>query len=61
MFQRVHKVYQRHPALKEFVNNIVIQKVALDPSQPRPVFIMPPIQEQAIFFYPLDLVHLDFR
>lgn len=58
MFNQVHRVYQPHPALKEFVNNIVIQKVALNPSQPKPVFIMPPIQEQGIFFYPSDLVHL---
>ena len=59
MFNQVHKVYQPHPALKGFVNNIVIQKVTLNPSQPRPVFIMPPIQEQGIFFYPSDLVQLE--
>jgi AraC-like DNA-binding protein len=59
MFHKVHKVYQPHPALKEFVNNIMIQRVKLNPSLPLPVFPMPPIQEQAIFFYPLDLVHLE--
>lgn len=59
MFNQVHKVYHPHPALKGFVNNIVIQKVTLNPFQPLPVFPMPPIQEQAIFFYPLDLVHLE--
>ncbi|MEJ7738830.1 MAG: helix-turn-helix transcriptional regulator [Chitinophagaceae bacterium] len=59
MSHQVHQVYQPHPALKEFVNNIVIQKVALDTSQPKPVFILPPIQEQAIFFYPYDFVHLE--
>ena len=58
MFQRVHKVYQPHPSLRSFINNIVIQKVNLDASLPLPVFPMPPIQEQAIFFYPYDLVHL---
>ena len=59
MFNQVHQVYQPHPALKEFVNNIVIQKVKLDPSKPKPVFILPPIQEQAVFFYPFDFVHLE--
>lgn len=53
---RDHKVYQPHPALKEFVNNIMIQRVEPDPSQPNPVLPMPPIQEQAIFFFPHDPV-----
>lgn len=55
---RDHKVYQPHPALKELVNNIVIQKVELDRTLSLPVFPMPPIQEQAIFFYPNDPVHI---
>ncbi len=58
MFHKIHKLYQPHPALKEFVNNIMIQKVELDPAQPKPVFPMPPIQEQALFFYPLDPVQI---
>jgi AraC-like DNA-binding protein len=37
-----------------FVNNIMIQRVELDPFQPKLVFPMPPIQEQAIFFFPFD-------
>ena len=59
MFNRVHKVYRPHPFLKSLINNIVIQKVNLDSSLPLPLFPMPPIQEQAIFFYPLDVVHLE--
>lgn len=51
MFKRFHKIYLPHPALKEFVNNIMIQSVALDPSEPKLVLPMPPIQEQGIFFF----------
>ena len=53
---RLHKVYRQHPALQELVNNIVIQQVELDAGSPLPIFPMPPIQEQAIFFYPHDPV-----
>lgn len=60
MFERIHKVYKPHPALKEFVNNITIQKVELDTSQPLPVFLMPPIQEQCLFFYPQDPVQVEY-
>lgn len=60
MFHKVHKVYQPHPALKEFVNNITIQKVELDPSQSLPVFLLPPIQEQCLFFYPHDPVQIEY-
>ena len=56
MFHRIHKVYKPHPALKGFVNNIMIQSVALDPSEPKLVLPMPPIQEQGIFFFPHDPV-----
>src|SRR4051812_2568731 len=59
MFYKVHKVYLPHPALREFVNNIMIQKVELDPSEPKPVFLMPPIQEQGLFFYPRDPVQIE--
>ena len=59
MFNKAHKVYLPHPALREFVNNIMIQKVELDPSKPKPVFLMPPIQEQGLFFYPMDAVQIE--
>ena len=58
MLQRIHQVYRPHPALTGLINNFVIAKVELDFSQGLPVFPMPPIQEQAIFFYPHDPVHL---
>lgn len=58
MLHRIHRVYAPHPALKGLINNFSIQKVELDSSQALPVFPMPPIQEQAIFFYPHDPLHL---
>lgn len=59
MFLKIHKVFQPHPQLKELVNNIMIQKVTLDPNDPKPVFLMPPIQEQGLFFYPQDPVNIE--
>ena len=58
MFQRIHQIYRPHPALRGLINNFGIQKVELDTSKALPFFPMPPIQEQAIFFYPQDPVHL---
>lgn len=58
MFKKFHKVYRPHPLLAAFVNNIMIQRVELDRNETIPIFTMPPIQEQAIFFYPLDIVNL---
>jgi len=37
----------------------MIQKVELDRFETKPAFLMPPIQEQAIFFYPHDTVHIE--
>jgi AraC-like DNA-binding protein len=59
MLDYFHKVYKPHDALREFVNNITIQRVMLDPLQPKPVFPMPPIQEQALFFYPFDPIQIE--
>jgi AraC-like DNA-binding protein len=55
-----HKVYQPHPALKEFVNNITVQRVIPDPTQPKPVFPLPPLQEQNLCFYPYDSVAIEY-
>ncbi|MGN6400300.1 MAG: helix-turn-helix domain-containing protein [Flavisolibacter sp.] len=53
------KKYQPHFALREFVNNIMIQQADLDPSTPRYVFPMPPLQEQVLIFYPYDPVAVE--
>jgi AraC-like DNA-binding protein len=55
-----HKIYQPHPALRGFINNIMIQYAELDPSKPKPVFPMPPLQEQVLVFYPFDPVDIEY-
>ena len=54
------KIYQPHFALREFVNNIMIQQAELDPSTPRHIFPMPPLQEQVLIFYPYDPVAVEY-
>ncbi len=54
------KIYQPHIALREFVNNIMIQQAELDSSTPRHVFPMPPLQEQVLIFYPYDPVEVEY-
>ena len=51
MFQQF---YQPHPALKEFVNNIMIHQVKLDSTQPAKSFTVPPLPEHCLFFYIKD-------
>jgi AraC-like DNA-binding protein len=45
-----------HPALKDWVNNIMISRVDFNPTIPRPAFPFPPFPEQSLFFYPCDLI-----
>lgn len=51
MFQQF---YKPHPALKEFVNNIVIHGVKSDATQPIHTFSIPPLPEHGIIFYVRD-------
>ena len=46
------------PALKEWINHIMIHKVDFDKSKPRPVFPFPPFPEQSLFFYPADRIRV---
>ena len=46
--------YQPHPALKEFVNNIMIHQVQLEASELPKGFTVPPLPEQCLFFYVRD-------
>ncbi len=55
-----HKIYQPHPSLRGFINNIMIQWAELDRSKPKPVFPMPPLQEQVLIFYPFDPVYVEY-
>ncbi|HXR84984.1 MAG TPA: helix-turn-helix domain-containing protein [Hanamia sp.] len=51
MFQQF---YQPHPALKEFVNNIMIHQVHLDATEVLKTFPVPPLPEHCLFFYVRD-------
>jgi len=51
MFQQI---YQPHPALKEFVNNIMIHQLSFDAARPRVNFSVPPLPENCLFFYVKD-------
>lgn len=51
MFQQF---YQPHPALNEFVNNIMIHQVQFDANQIPKSFPVPPLPEHCLFFYVRD-------
>lgn len=51
MFQQF---YQPHPALKGFVNNIMIHQVKFDALTGKPQFPVPPLPEHCLFFYIKD-------
>ena len=51
MFQQF---YEPHPALKGFINNIMIHQVNFDVAQPRLNFSIPPLPEHCLFFYVRD-------
>lgn len=45
--------HQPHPALRDFVNNIMIFRLTLDKNQSAPTLSFPPLPEQCLYFYPL--------
>ncbi|MFC3811297.1 helix-turn-helix domain-containing protein [Lacihabitans lacunae] len=49
-----HNIYKPHPALLEYVNNIMVFRFELDPYLPRPEFSFPPLPEQCLYFYPFE-------
>lgn len=51
MFQQI---YEPHPALKGFVNNIMIHQMMSDAGQPKRSFSIPPLPEHCLFFYVRD-------
>ncbi|MDB5280637.1 MAG: AraC family transcriptional regulator [Ferruginibacter sp.] len=53
MFQQI---YQPHPALKGFVNNIMIHQIEFDSGKPKFNFSVPPLPEQSLFFYVRDSI-----
>lgn len=53
------RFFQPQPALKGLVNNIMINQVDFDPSQPKPSFPFPPLPEHCLFFYPYDCMEVE--
>jgi AraC-like DNA-binding protein len=53
MFQQI---YEPHPALKGFVNNIMIDQRKLDATAPQLEFSIPPLPEHSLSFYIRDPV-----
>jgi AraC-like DNA-binding protein len=51
MFQQL---YEPHPALKGFVNNIMIHHVKMGATETQPTFSIPPLPEHCLFFYVRD-------
>jgi AraC-like DNA-binding protein len=50
--------YLPQPALREWINNIMIHRVDFDHSKPKPIFPFPPFPEQSLFFYPSDSISI---
>ena len=53
--------FEPHPALKEIVNNIMINQVDFNHSQPKPSFPFPPLPEHCLFFYPYDSMEVEYQ
>jgi AraC-like DNA-binding protein len=51
MFQQL---YEPHPALKGFVNNIMIHELRVGATETRRTLLIPPLPEHCLFFYTRD-------
>uniref|UniRef100_UPI003593E9B2 DUF6597 domain-containing transcriptional factor n=1 Tax=Pricia sp. TaxID=2268138 RepID=UPI003593E9B2 len=58
MFQQF---YQPHPALKGFVNNIMIHEVNFDVANIKSTFPFPPLPEQGLYFYIRDRMVVEYK
>lgn len=56
MFQQF---YQPHPALKEFVNSIMIDQIQFDINHSTKGFPVPPLPEHGLFFYVRDKTNVE--
>lgn len=55
------KVFQPHPALREFVNNITVVHPLFDiPNEAYPIVSIPPLPEKCLFFYPFDVPEVGY-
>src|SRR4051812_38047455 len=50
----LQQLFQPHPALKSFVNNIMMHQLAFDTALPQLNFPVPPLPENCLFFYVRD-------
>jgi AraC-like DNA-binding protein len=57
MFQQL---YEPHPALKGFVNNIMIHEVTFEATQNPHTFSIPPLPEHGLIFYVRDRAEVEY-
>jgi AraC-like DNA-binding protein len=57
MFQQL---YEPHPALKGFVNNIMIHQVKVEATENSSIFSMPPLPEHGLIFYVRDRSEVEY-
>ena len=53
--------YKPQDALKEIINNFMINQIDFDPSQPKASFPFPPLPEHCLFFYPYDCMEVEYQ
>lgn len=51
--------FEPQAALKEIVNNIMINQIDFDPLLPKRTFPFPPLPEHCLYFYPYDCMEVD--
>jgi hypothetical protein len=49
-----YQVFSPQPALREFVNNIMIFRLDMPAIGKNPTVVLPPLGEQCLYFYPLE-------
>lgn len=54
------KIYQPHPALKEFVNHIIVYDLSVDSHTEPPVLSFPPIPENFLYIYIYDTPSVEY-
>jgi AraC-like DNA-binding protein len=55
-----YKIYQPHPALKGFINNIEVIHVLFDMPIEYISILNPPVAEKRLFFYPFELPTVEY-
>ncbi|MEA5138937.1 helix-turn-helix domain-containing protein [Arcicella rigui] len=55
-----YKVFQPHPALREFVNNIMVFQLDIPLHEKPPTISFPPLAEQCLYFYPFEVPESEY-